>query len=62
MKGVDYHDTLYLVIKLITVHTLLVVSVKIDWTIQQLHVNNSFLHEKLNEEVYMRIPEGFPKE
>lgn len=59
MEGVDYHDMFTPTEKLVTVKTLLSMAVKRDWAIHQLDVNNAFLYGDLNEQIYMKIPQGF---
>lgn len=47
------------VIKLVTIRLILTLTLINHWKIQQLDINNAFLNEFLDEEVYMDQPPGF---
>lgn len=56
LEGVDYQDTFSPTPKIITVCCLLTLATARGWSLHQLEVNNSFLHDNLNEEIYMSVP------
>jgi stage V sporulation protein SpoVS len=55
--GVDYHETFAPTVRVISIRTLLALAAYNDW--EQLHVVTAFLEADIEEEVYMRQPEGF---
>uniref|UniRef100_A0A2N9GWL1 Reverse transcriptase Ty1/copia-type domain-containing protein n=1 Tax=Fagus sylvatica TaxID=28930 RepID=A0A2N9GWL1_FAGSY len=57
--GIDYDETYNPVIKPTMVHTVLSIAISTGWSVQQIDIQNAFLHGTLSEDVYMMQPPGF---
>lgn len=61
LEGVNYHKTFSHVAKMVTVKCLIsLVAIK-GWILHQFNVNNAFLHDDLQKEIYMHKPLGYSR-
>lgn len=58
-EGVDYKHTFSHVAKLATVRVLIAIATAKGWPSHQLDVNNAFLHDFIDGDIYMKPPEGY---
>ena len=59
MPGIDFGDIFSPVAKVTSIRLLLSVAAAFDFEIEQMDVKTTFLHGDLEEEIYMKQPEGF---
>eukprot|EP00253_Pinus_taeda_P004095 PITA_04095 len=57
--GIDFGDIFSPVVKVTPIRLLFFVAVAFDFEVEQMDVKISFLHRDLEEEIYMKQPEGF---
>lgn len=58
-EGLDFKETFSPVSKFPTVRIFLRIAVARNWELYHMNVHNAFLHETLDEEVYMKLPSVF---
>ncbi|CAL2257492.1 unnamed protein product [Prunus armeniaca] len=58
-QGLDYDETFSPVVRHTTVRLVLALAAANHWELRQLDVKNDFLHGDLQEEIYMKQPQGF---
>lgn len=55
----DCFENFSLIVELTTIHSVVALVATEGYFLNQFNVNNAFLHEDLNEKVYMSIPLDF---
>lgn len=58
-EGIDYNETFAPVVKNTTLRLMLNLAVQKNWEITQVDVSSAFLNGKIEEELYIEIPDGY---
>lgn len=59
--SINYYDSFSPVVKMVTIRLFFTVTVVNDQLVYQLDISNTYLHEFVEEELYLRPPEGYSK-
>jgi hypothetical protein len=59
VEGIDYNETFSPVEKMNSIRLILSLAVSHKWEVHQMIVKSTFLHEDLQEEIYMEQPPGY---
>jgi histone deacetylase 1/2 len=57
--GIDYENTVSLLVKVTTIRLVLALAVSRQWKLHQLDVKNAYLHDVLDEEIKMLQPSRY---
>ena len=55
----DYHETFASMAKMDSISLVLAITASKHWEVHHIDVKSAFLHGDLNEEIYMKQPEGY---
>ena len=58
-KGIDFEEIFSPMVKMSSIRVVLGLTTFLNLEVEQLDVKTAFLHDDLEEEIYMQQPEGF---
>ena len=58
-EGIDYNEIFSPVVKHTSIRLMLAIVAQFDLELEQMDVRTTFLHGELEEQIYMRQPEGY---
>lgn len=57
--GIDYHNSFSPVAKLLTIKVFLAIAASKTLQVHQLDINNAYLHNHIEEDLYIQAPESY---
>ena len=58
-EGIDFEETFAPVAKFTTVRIMVALATHFDWEVEQMDIKTAFLYPEIEEEVYIKMPEGY---
>ena len=59
VEGIDYEETFAPIAQYTSIRTIIDLATSMGWTLHQMDVNATFLNGEIEEEVYIKKPDGF---